>query len=262
MNRQAKLPLERLLPRLKARFAQADPAVWAPFQTRLEANFEALFDLLLHLYGGQYDFFYHLESILETAASMWLARPAELKALDSECEADPLWFQSQEMLGGVCYVDLFAGDLAGIRAKIPYFRELGLTYLHLMPLFLSPTGDNDGGYAVSSYREVNPSLGTMAQLADLATELRHNGINLALDFVYNHTSDEHEWAQRALAGDPEYQEYYFIFPDRQMPDAYDAHLVLFHGLFPMLTPVPPPGPRPRLSSSPCGRRPYSRACWR
>jgi amylosucrase len=224
MNRKAKLSLERILPRLKTRFAEADPSDWKPFLTRLEVNFEALFDLLLHLYGGQYDFFYHLESILETAARMWLTRPAELKALDVEREADPLWFQSQEMLGGVCYVDLFADDLAGIRARIPYFKELRLTYLHLMPLFLSPTEENDGGYAVSSYRQVDPTLGTMNQLAELATELRREGISLVLDFVYNHTSDEHEWAQRALSGDLDYQEYYFIFPDRQMPDAYDAHL--------------------------------------
>lgn len=224
MNRQAQLSLERILPRLKTRFAEAAPVDWGPFQVRLEANFETLFDLLLHLYGGQYDFFYHLESILETAARMWLARPAELKALDAQREAAPLWFQSQEMLGGVCYVDLFAGDLAGIRAKIPYFKELGLTYLHLMPLYLSPEGDNDGGYAVSSYRQVDPALGTMEQLASLAAELRREGISLVLDFVYNHTSDEHEWAQCALAGDAERREYYFIFPDREMPDAYDAHL--------------------------------------
>jgi amylosucrase len=224
MNRQAQLSLERILPRLKARFAEAEPAAWEPFQARLEANFERLFDLLLHLYGGQYDFFYHLESILETAARMWLARPEELKALDAQREADPLWFQSQEMLGGVCYVDLFAGDLAGVRARIPYFKELGLTYLHLMPLYLSPEGDNDGGYAVSSYRQVDPALGTMEQLADLAAQLRREGMSLVLDFVYNHTSDEHEWAQRALAGDAECREYYFIFPNREMPDAYDAHL--------------------------------------
>jgi glycosidase len=128
------------------------------------------------------------------------------------------------MLGGVCYVDLFAGDLAGIRAKIPYFKELGLTYLHLMPLFLSPAKENDGGYAVSSYREVDPSLGTMEQLRDLITELRDNGISLVLDFVYNHTSDEHEWARHALAGDPNYRDYYLVFPDRVMPDAYEPHL--------------------------------------
>jgi amylosucrase len=224
MNRQARRSLDRILPRLKSSFAEAAPAVWEPFQTRLKANFETLFDLLLHLYGGQYDFFYHLESILETAARMWLARPAELKTLDAQCEADPLWFQSQEMLGGVCYVDLFAGDLAGIRAKIPYLKELGLTYLHLMPLFLSPAEENDGGYAVSSYRDVNPALGTMDQLAELVTDLRREGISLVLDFVCNHTSDEHEWARCAQAGDPECQEYYFIFPDRQMPDAYDVHL--------------------------------------
>jgi glycosidase len=224
MNRQATRSLERILPRLKVEFADADAAHWTAFHDRLEANFENLFELLLHLYGDQYDFFYHLESILETAARMWLARPAELKALDARREADPLWFQSQDMLGGVCYVDLFAGNLAGIRAKIPYFKELGLTYLHLMPLFLSPAGENDGGYAVSSYRKVSPVLGTMAELTALATELRHNGISLVVDLVYNHTSDEHDWARRALAGNPDYQDYYFMFPDRKMPDAYDAHL--------------------------------------
>ncbi len=224
MNRQTKLSLERILPRLEQRFPEVDPDIWAPFRARLERNFETLFDLLLHLYGQRYDFFYHLESILETAARTWLDRPPELKALDAQREAAPLWFQSQEMLGGVCYVDLFAGDLASIRAKIPYFKELGLTYLHLRPLFLSPAEENDGGYAISSYREVNPALGTMQELKDLATELRHNSISLVLDFVYNHTSDEHEWARRALAGDLDYQEMFFIFPDRQMPDAYEPHL--------------------------------------
>ena len=87
--------------------------------------------------------------------------PPDCKALDAQREANPDWFQSQQMLGGVCYVDLFAGNLEGVRAQIPYFKELGLTYLHLMPLFACPEGDNDGGYAVSSYREVNPALGTM-----------------------------------------------------------------------------------------------------
>jgi len=224
MEREARRSLERLLPRLRATFEGTEPDLWEPFKARLEANFETLFDLLLHLYGGRYDFFYHLGKILESAGRMWLARPDELRALDAEREANPLWFQSEKMLGGVCYVSLFAGDLAGIRAKIPYFKELGLTYLHLMPLFLSPEGDNDGGYAVSSYREVNPALGTMEELEALIAELRQNGISTVLDLVYNHTSDEHEWARRALAGDEDYQEYYLIFPDRRMPDAYDAHL--------------------------------------
>jgi glycosidase len=227
LERQTELSLSRLLPRLEAQFCaelETEPEVWQAFISRLRENFERLFRLLFHLYGNQYDFFYHLEQILATAARMWLARPAELKALDTAREHDPLWFQSQHMVGGVCYVDLFAGDLNGIRQKIPYFKELGLTYLHLMPLFLSPLVDSDGGYAVSSYREVNPTLGTIAQLSQLAAELRHNGISLVLDFVFNHTSNEHEWAQYALAGEPDYQAYYRMFDDRTMPDQYQQYL--------------------------------------
>jgi glycosidase len=225
MERDAALSLARILPRLEARIARdADPAAWATFRARLETHFGTLFPLLRHLYGGLYDFFYHLESTLEMAARMWLARPAELQALDADREAHPDWYQSEQMLGAVCYVDLFAGDLAGIRAQIPYFQELGITYLHLMPPFLAPAGNNDGGYAVSSYRDINPALGTMDELRDLATELRHHGISLALDFVFNHTADEHTWALQALAGDPDYQDYYRMFPDRQVPDAYERTL--------------------------------------
>ncbi len=227
LEQQADLTLTRLLPRLEAAFrreAKADPAAWKTLINRLQANFERLFGLLYHLYGGQYDFFYHLEQILTTAARMGLARSADLKALDETRERDPLWFQSQQMVGGVCYVDLFAGDLNGIGQKIPYFKELGLTYLHLMPLFLSPEEENDGGYAVSSYREVNPALGTMDELANLAGELRRNGISLVLDFVFNHTSNEHDWARRAQSGQPDYQDYYRIFDDRTVPDQYQQSL--------------------------------------
>ena len=114
------------------------------------------------------------------------------------------------MVGGVCYVDLFARNLDGIRAKIPYFKELGLTYLHLMPLFRMPEGENDGGYAISSFREVHPPLGTMAQLAQLSRALREEGISLVLDLIINHTADEHEWAERAKAGEARYEAMYGI----------------------------------------------------
>ena len=151
-------------------------------------------------------------------------RPADLKKLDQQRVAEPDWFLSESMMGGVAYVDLFAGDLQGVREKIPYFKELGLTYLHLMPLFAAPEGNSDGGYAVSDYRTVNPKLGTMDELAELASELRANGISLVLDFVFNHTSDEHTWAKKALAGDPEYRAYYRLFPDRTLPDQYEQQL--------------------------------------
>ncbi len=223
--RQADISLARLMPRLQAQFAsEAGGEEWDAFQARLQKHFPTLFGHLLELYGQYYDFFYHLESILQMAARMWLVRPSDLKSLDREREEDPYWFQSERMLGGVCYVDLFAGDLAGLRQKIPYFKELGLTYLHLMPLFQSPEGNDDGGYAISSYRDVDPRLGSMETLADLAADFRRNGISLVLDFVFNHTSNEHKWAQTAIAGDPDYRAYYFIFPDRTMPDAYERTL--------------------------------------
>ena len=218
----AQRSLTRLRPRLQALFTTADDTLWQTFDARLTAHFPALFDLLLGIYGAQYDFFYWLEAILTTAAQQFIARPASLRALDNSRSAT--WFQQQRLVGGVCYVDRYAGTLAGIRERIPYFQELGLTYLHLMPLFRCPSERNDGGYAVSSFREVNPALGTMAELRQLADELRTDGISLALDLVFNHTSDEHEWALKARAGDPDYQDYYLMFPDRSLPDQYERTL--------------------------------------
>ncbi|MDR3572756.1 MAG: alpha-amylase family protein [Anaerolineaceae bacterium] len=224
---RAERSLARLLPRLEAQnssYISSYPAEWQIFQERLRSNFKVLFDLLIQIYGSQYDFFYHLENLLNSLAKAWIDRPDELKNLDRRRDQDASWFQSNKMVGGICYVDLFAGDLGGLRQHIPYLKELGLTYLHLMPLFCSPKAENDGGYAINSYREVEPALGTMQQLAELASDLRRNGISLVLDFVFNHTSDEHEWADCAKAGDPVYQNYYLMFPDRQLPDAYERTL--------------------------------------
>ena len=220
IQKQARRSLERIRPRLRSIFTESTQ--WDVFETRLDTHFPVLFELLLGLYGTQYDFFYHLESILSTAARCFIERPESLKALDVSRKRT--WFQSEQMVGGVCYVDLYAKNLAGIRERIPYFKELGLTYLHLMPLFRCPPDQNDGGYAVSSFREVNPALGTMAELAALADELRANGISLVLDLVFNHTSDEHDWALRAKAGDPDYQDFYLMFDDRTMPDVYEQNL--------------------------------------
>ena len=227
IQQQAALSLERLWPRLEITFrdeANTAPADWRTFEMRLRHEWERLFGLLFGLYSGQYDFFYHLEELLGTGARSWFARPTWLKQLDARREAAPAWFQSQQMVGGMCYVDLFAGTLNGLRDRLPYFKKLGLTYLHLMPLFESPEGNSDGGYAVSSYRRVNPRLGTIEELAELAREFQEHGISLVLDFVFNHTSDEHEWAQRAQAGDHEYERFYFLFPDRTVPDTYQRTL--------------------------------------
>ncbi len=172
----------------------------------------------------RYDFYYHIEQVLVTAARAWADRPDELCQLDHHRINEPNWFQSEKIVGGALYVDLFGENLSRLRDHVGYFKELGLTYLHLMPLFAVRPGDNDGGYAISNYRSVDPRLGTIDDLRLLSQDLREAGISLVLDFVFNHTSDDHLWSQRAQAGSREYQEFYFIFPDRIEPDQYERTL--------------------------------------
>lgn len=227
LETEARITLKRILPRVEGTLKRSiakDPQAWERFATRLHKNFPSLLALYAEVYSERYDFFYHLEDLVASMARAWFDRPQDLRELDDAREQDPHWFQSNKMLGGVCYVDLFANNLEGVRKKIPYFKELGLTYIHLMPLFKAPEGENDGGYAVSSYREVNPSLGTMKQLSSLARNFREAGISLVLDLVFNHTSDEHIWAERAKAGDEEYMDFYRIFPSRELPGRYEQNL--------------------------------------
>ncbi|MEW6404440.1 MAG: amylosucrase [Chloroflexota bacterium] len=227
LKTETRRSLERILPRVEQTLKRSitkDPHAWEQFKARLQCNFSELLQLYAEVYSDRYDFFYHLEDLVLSMARSWFNRPQDLRELDDAREQDPHWFQSNQMLGGVCYVDLFAGNLEGIRKKIPYFKELGLTYLHLMPLFKSPEGENDGGYAVSSYREVNPSLGTMKELSSLARDLRKAGISLALDLVFNHTSDEHHWAELAKQGDEDHMDFYRIFPSRELPSRYEQNL--------------------------------------
>ncbi len=223
---EAELSLRRLKPRLAALWQTLDCGSDAVrhFEHRLAQNWPHLFRLLFELYGTRYDFFYHLEQILLSAATAAAQRPADLQILDEHRIHDPQWFQSERLVGGALYVDLFSENLHNLRQHIGYFRDLGLTYLHLMPLFAVRPGDNDGGYAISNYRSVDPRLGTLDDLKQLATELREAGISLVLDFVFNHTADDHEWAQQAQAGDREYQKFYYIFPDRTLPDQYERTL--------------------------------------
>ncbi|MEY2847498.1 MAG: hypothetical protein RI885_163 [Actinomycetota bacterium] len=198
-----------------------DPHDPEAIRDRFAAVVPTLEQLFTEIYGDRTDCAEQFEALLVECVDSWTRRPVDLLAVDDERIAHPEWFQSGAMLGGVCYVDRYAGDLEGIRARIPYFRQLGLTYLHLMPLFLAPENNSDGGYAVSSYREVDPSLGSMDELRALADDLRAGGISLVVDFIFNHTSNEHEWAKKALARDPFYEDFYWIFPDRDAPDRFE-----------------------------------------
>ena len=227
---EARRSLERLRPLIHERIeavavaSKPDAEAVENLEARFEQHWPRLFGLLFGIYGQHYDFFYHLGQIVTTMVESWLARSEEMQLLDMRRENDPSWYQSERMVGGSLYVDLLGGDLNHLREKVPYFKDLGVTYLHLMPLFQSREGNSDGGYAVSDYRTVDPRLGTMAELRSLAAELRQVGISLVLDFVFNHTSDDHEWALRAQEGERAYQDYYYVFPDRTMPDLYERDL--------------------------------------
>ena len=194
------------------------------FGLRLQVWWEEIMRPLRQLYGARPDFDRWAQRFLEIAAEGYAGRSAELRALDQQRLLTPDWFQRSPMLGYIAYADRFAGDLRGVAEKIPYLQELDITYLHLMPLLKPRDGENDGGYAVADYRQVDPRLGSMADLADLARQLRAAGISLCTDLVCNHTATEHEWALKARAGDAWYQNYYLMFPDRTLPDQYERAL--------------------------------------
>src|SRR6478752_1391711 len=192
------------------------------FQTRLQRYWP---DLLAGLAGAYPDHAVEMaERSAEIAARSFRQRPEDLRLLDLRRHADPQWHQHPRMLGYAAYTDMFAGDLTGVRDKIDYLAELGVTYLHLMPLLKPRPGANDGGYAVMDYRAVREDLGTIEDLRDLATVLRSRGISLTLDLVLNHVAAEHQWAKNARNGDPFYRQYFHMFADRELPDAYERTL--------------------------------------
>lgn len=222
-----KVESERCLQRIDKRITlstQMESTADAGFSRRLTQHLPRLYDLLQTVYKDIDNFDDVIDNLVERLARANKARPERLKEKDNHRLGDPQWYQSETMVGMACYVDLIAKDLKGLQAKIPYFTDLGITYLHLMPLYKSPEGESDGGYAVSDYRTVSPALGTMDDLRELADALSEAGISLVLDFVFNHTSNEHEWARSARAGDPALADYYHLFSDRSIPDEYEKTL--------------------------------------
>ncbi|HEY7816555.1 MAG TPA: alpha-amylase family protein [Nakamurella sp.] len=193
------------------------------FELRLDRWWADLDDALTAVYGA--DRAVDLERrLVRMAATAFDARDPDLHRLDLQRTLDPGWFQDESMLGYACYTERFAGDLTAVIDKIDYLRELGVTYLHLMPLLQPRDGDNDGGYAVADYRRVRADLGTMDDLGKLAAELRAGGVSLVMDLVLNHVAAEHAWAQAARDGDQHYRDYFYIYPDRTEPDRYERTL--------------------------------------
>lgn len=200
--------------------AQSNSA-FTPFQYRFHANIYRIQQLFRQLYGHLPNCDEQFWLLIDELTQMFEQRPDELKQLDLEREKDPFWLMSEKWVGMMMYVDRFSGDLAGFRDKISYLEELGVNWIHLMPLLKSPPGSNDGGYAVSDYRAVDPRFGSMEDLTDVLAQLRKKGMISTLDLVMNHTSDQHEWAQKARAGEQKYKDYFYFYPDRHMPDQFE-----------------------------------------
>lgn len=186
-----------------------------------EKRFARHLDELKWLYMELYDSAEHFEELLGMMKDMYGQRKAALKKLDLEREENPQWFKGNDMLGMMMYTGQFAGNLKGVKKHLDYVKSCGVNYLHLMPLMESPKGRSDGGYAVADFRKVQEELGTVKDLEDLAAQCHKQGISLCLDFVMNHTSEDHAWARRARAGEKEYQDRYFFYDSWDVPGEYE-----------------------------------------
>lgn len=194
------------------------------FYTRLGANFYAIHSLFYTLYGHRDDFKVQMLRLVETMAKGYIDRSPELERLDIQREQDHNWFLSQKWVGMALYSNGFAENLADLENKMSYFQELGINAVHIMPILKCPIGKSDGGYAISDFREVDEKVGDLEDIARIAKEFRKRDILLILDIVLNHTSDEHEWAKKAIMGDRNFQEYYYIFENREVPDMFEENM--------------------------------------
>jgi amylosucrase len=197
------------------------------YEKHFRERFQSSLGELSNLYNKIYA--YHpgnkpgFDKILETIESAFNERSEILKERDlQKLETEPEhWFLSNQICGMSLYVDRFCGTITDLQSKLDYFENLGVNFLHLMPVFESPANESDGGYAVSNFRKVDERFGTLDDLRSLQEEMRKRNMYLMLDIVLNHTSHQHEWAVKAKQGDKYYQDYFYFFNDRQLPDEYE-----------------------------------------
>ncbi len=220
----AKRHFDDLLPKLDGALQGLSERDQQIFKLRLERYFQNLFDGLEPLYARRGDFTEVVERLVLHLAKHYALRPEDLKVLDLERDLTPDWFQREGVVGYVFYVERFAGTLGGVGEHLDYLEDVGANYLHLMKVIKARSGENDGGYAVEDYRKVEPELGTVDDLENLCRTLRGRGMSVCLDLVLNHCAKEHEWAQRARAGEQKYRDYFYIYSDRTMPDEYEKTL--------------------------------------
>ena len=219
------LAASRLSPKLREALAHLPARDRDVFALRLERSMADLSEPLAKLYGHLDGHDAFMDALLGMLARMHAARPEALRMQDLARDLTPDWFQSERMVGYVFYVDRFAGDLRGVLDHLDYLEELGVTYVHFMPLLKPRGGDSDGGYSVEDYRAIRPDLGTMDDFEHVCGVLRERGISVCIDLVLNHTADSHEWARAAKAGSAEHRALYRMYETREVPDAYEQTLL-------------------------------------
>lgn len=197
----------------------SDPMKWKPeFRNRYECREAELRSLYEQLYPGQKEGFAYL---IQRMYQNYVERPVPLRKIDRKREKNPGWYKGNDILGMMMYTDAFAGTLQGVKEKLDYVKSCGVNYLHMMPLLESPKGRDDGGYAVADFRKVKPELGTIEDLKELTSLCHEQGISCCLDFVMNHTSEDHAWAKAARAGDPQARSRYFFYDNWDIPNKYE-----------------------------------------
>lgn len=190
----------------------------AEYTKRFDERYDELKWLYCELYNNNMEAF---DWLCDSLYGYYQERNADLKKLDRSRVKNPDWYKQNDLLGMMIYTNAFAGTLKGVKEKLPYVKSCGVNYLHFMPLLESPKGRDDGGYAVADFRKVKPELGTMEDLEDLTAECHRQGISCCLDFVMNHTSEDHEWARAARNGDPVARSRYFFYDDWFVPNIYE-----------------------------------------
>ncbi len=196
---------------------KADDKLAKIFEERLQRHHDELRWLYMELYENDSMF----AELCEQMYQFYLERNDALKKLDTNREKDKDWYKQNDMLGMMFYIDNFAGNMKGVQSKLDYIEQCNVNYIHLMPFLETPEGRSDGGYAVADFRKVQEKLGSMEDLESLTAACHKKGINVCMDFVMNHTSEDHEWAKKARQGDGEYMSRYFFYDNADIPAQYE-----------------------------------------
>ena len=190
-------------------------------KSRFHKRMSRHLDELEMLYMGLYHNSSMFAELCNQLKCFYDERKSSLKESDLKREADSGWYKQNDMLGMMLYIDNFAENIKGVEDRLDYIEKCNVNYIHLMPFLETVEGRSDGGYAVADFRKVQPKLGTMDDLESLTDACHKKGISVCMDFVMNHTSEDHEWAKRARAGDGEYMSRYFFYDSYDIPSQYE-----------------------------------------